>query len=75
MSDDLVIVRLILVFFNKIRSAGECNLVDILLNLLRRHSETVIDKCHRLLLGAYNDVNPGLVIKRCLELAHHLQLL
>ena len=44
MPDNLVLIRLILVFLNKIRRAGESDLVDVLLHLVRRHADTVVDK-------------------------------
>ena len=75
MTDDLILIRLVLVFFNKIRRAGESDLVDVLLHLVRRHADTVVDKCKRLFLRIDNDLNLRLVIIRQRVLAHHIQLL
>ena len=75
MTDNLVIVCLVFVFLDEIRRSGERDLVDILLYFVSRHSETVIGKGHRFLLGAYNHIDARLIIKRSFILAHHFKFL
>lgn len=44
MADDLIIIWFILIFFNKIRSAGEGDPIDIFFHLIRSHTDTIINK-------------------------------
>ena len=44
MTDDLIVIGLVLIFLNEISRAGKGDLVDVLLHLVRRHAESVIDK-------------------------------
>ena len=74
MSDDLILVGLILILGNKIRSAGKCDLVDIFLHLVRRHTDTVIGDFDRLFLGMDLYVDPRLKIIRQGIFPHHIQL-
>ncbi len=38
MTDDLVVVRLILIFFNEISRTRKCDLIDIFFDLVRSHA-------------------------------------
>ena len=44
MTDDLILICLVLIFLQEIRRTGKCNLIDILLNLSLRHTDTGIGK-------------------------------
>ena len=44
MTDDLILICLVLIFLQEIRRTGKCNLIDILLNLSLRHADTGIGK-------------------------------
>ena len=74
MADNLVVVGLILIFRDEIRSAGKSDLIDILLNLVRSHADAVIDEFQSLLLRIHDHGNPGLIVFRQGILAHHIQL-
>ena len=75
MSDNLVGIALVLIFFNKIGCAGESNLVDILFHLVRSHSQAVVGECQCLLLRIHHHVDTGLeAFGQCI-LTHHIQLL
>ena len=43
-TDDLIVVCFVFVFFNEICCAGKCDLVDVFLNLVCGHTKTIIDK-------------------------------
>ena len=73
-TDNLIRVTLVLIFLNEIRRTGKSNLVDILVNLFRRHSQTVVGKGQGLLLRVNDHVNPCLIILRQGVLAHHVKL-
>ena len=75
MTDDLVIRSFVLIFLDKIRGTGERDAVNILLHLVRRHAQSVIDHLDRLVLRAHNDLDLCLVIIRQGILSHHIQLL
>ena len=74
MSDDVILVRLILIFFKKCCRTGKCNLGDVLLHFLSGHTETGIDEFHGLLIRI--DKNPDRILElvRILIFSHHLQL-
>ena len=72
--DDLVFARLVLIFFKKISSAGKRDAVNVFLHLVRRHTESVIDKSNRFLLGIDEYLDLLLVIIRKRRLSHHVQL-
>ncbi len=74
-SDNLVIVGLVLVLLHEIRGAGKSDLVDVLVHLLGGHAQTIVMKGDGLGFGVYDHVNSGLVIHGELVLAHHVQLL
>ena len=44
MADDLIVIGLVLVFLQKIGSAGESDLVDVFFYLILCHAETVINE-------------------------------
>ena len=71
MSYNLILIRLILILFNKIRSAGKSDLVNIFFHFFRRHSKTVINKLQCLRFRIDNDLHLCLIILRQRILAHH----
>ena len=75
MSDNLVCVALVLVFFNEIRRAGECNLVDVFFHFVGGHAKTVILKGKGLFFRVDDYVNSRFVAFGKLVLSHHIQLL
>ena len=75
MTDNLILVGLILILLDKVRRAGKSDLIDILLHLVCSHTQTVIHKCQCFLLRAYNHVHSCLVILRQGVFPHHIQLL
>ena len=74
-ADDLIVVRLILVFIHEGFRTGEGNVVDILLHLIRGHAKSVIGNLNGLALGIQNHVNSCLPALRKLRFSHHFQLL
>ena len=73
MPDDLVLVGLVLVLSQEVRSAGECDLIDIFLHFLRRHAKTVVDEFQSLLIRVHHNLHLGLVLVRKTVLSHHIQ--
>ncbi len=73
MADDLVFIGFVLVFFKEIRSAGKCDLVDILFYLVRCHAKAVIcdRQCLFVRVHGYQDLR--LVIRRQGVFSHHVQ--
>ena len=57
MSDYLIVIGLILIFFDKIGRSGKGYLSDVLLDLSLIHTDTGIDELHRLLLGIHDDLD------------------
>ena len=74
-SDNLVCVALVLIFFNEIRRTGECNLVDVFFHFVGGHAKTVILKGKGLFFRVDNHVNSRFVAFGKLVLSHHIQLL
>ena len=74
MSDNLVFIGLVLILGNKVSRPGNSDLVDILLHLIRRHTDTVIRDPDRLFLRMDLHVNPRLKIIRQGVFPHHIQL-
>ena len=72
MSDDLVIVCFVFVFFNKVSCTGKCDLTDIFFNFICGHTKTVIDEFQGLFFWIDNDLDFLFIISRDLLLAHHL---
>ena len=75
MSDDLILIGLVLVLLDEIRRTGKSDLVDILLHLVRRHTDTVINKLERLLLRVHDHLNLRLITVGQGIFPHHVQLL
>ena len=75
MTDHIVLCRLILIFLQELGSAGESDLGDILLHLVRRHAKSVIDELQRLILRIHNYLDRRFIIIGKLILSHHIQLL
>ena len=73
-SDDLVLVCLILILLEEIRRAGESDLVDVFLYFFRSHTKAVIGNGDGLILRAnlYRDLSFE-TIRQCI-LTHHIQL-
>ena len=74
-SDDLIIVGLILILVDEVRRTGEGNLIDILLDLLCGHTDTVILEGDGLMLGIDDHIDSALIICRLRPLADEAQLL
>ena len=74
MTDDLVFVGLVFVFFKEIRSSGKRYLVDVLFHFFGGHADTVIDKCEGLLLGIRANGNAPFVVLGKLRLADQRKL-
>ncbi len=74
-SDDLVIVGLVLILLDEIRRTGEGDLVDVLFNLFLGHTDTVVAEGNGLLLRIHGHIHSALVILRLLPLADERQLL
>ena len=62
MTDDLILVRLILVLLNEIGRTGKCNLIDVFFHLISSHTNTIIDKLQGFLFRIDNNLNLTLVI-------------
>ena len=74
MADDLVLVGLVLVFLQEIRSTGEGDLVDVLLYFIRSHAQAGIYEFQGFFFGIYHDPDAVLKIVRVGIFAHQLQL-
>ena len=72
MADNLFLAGLVLVFFQEIRCAGECNLVDIFLHLVRGHAKAVVDKFQGLFFRVYYNLDLRLKVLRKLVFAHQV---
>ena len=75
MSDNLILIRLILVLVQEILSSGERNLVNIFLHLIRGHTDSVIDELNGLLVRIHANLNLILIILGQNRLSDQLQLL
>ena len=74
MTDDLILVGLVLIFLHKLCCAGESDLGNVLLYLIRCHTKTVIDKLHGFGFRIDDNLDLCLVIIGKLIFAHHLKL-
>ena len=72
---NLIRIALVLIFLNKIRSAGKSDLIDILLHFLRSHPKAVIRHSERFLLRINHHVYPGTISVRQRIFPNHIQLL
>ena len=75
MADDLIVICLILVLLDKVCRPGKSDLVDVLLDFLRRHTKSGIDEFERLFLRIDNDVDILLHTSGVFILSHHFQLI
>ena len=75
MTDNLILIGLVLIFFKEIRRSGESNLIDILFHFLRRHADTVVNEFQRLLFRIHKHPYLCLVVIRQGTFPHHLQFL
>ncbi len=73
MTDDLVIICLVLILRKEVRCAGESDVVDVLLDFIRGHTDAVIRKRHRLLLGIYTDIDARFVAFRIFKFTHRIE--
>ena len=73
-SDDLILIRLVLIFLQKLCRAGKSDIRDILYDLFRGHADTVIDKLQCLFLIIDQNVYLRLVAFRKLCLSDGIQL-
>ena len=74
MADNLVAFCFIFVFFNEIRCTGKSDLVDVLLNLLCCHTDTIVNNLDCLIFRADNHLNLWFEAVRQLILSHHVKL-
>ena len=74
MADDLIVACLVLVLRKEGLRAGEGDVVDILLDLVSRHADTVIGYCDGSVIGVHLNINPGLIIIRQGKISHHVEL-
>ena len=64
MADDLIVVRFVLILFNKIGCAGEGDLVDVFLHLIRCHTNTIINKFQGFLFRIHDNLDFRLIAVR-----------
>ena len=70
----LIVSCLVLVFLYEIGRTRECDLVDVFLNLIHSHTDTVIYNLDGLCCRIYNDIYPCLVsVGQCI-FTHHVEL-
>ena len=74
MANHLVVICLILIFFQEIRSSRKSNLRNIFFYFLSRHSKTRINEFQGFLFRIYNNFYLCLIFFRKRILSHHLQL-
>ena len=75
MTDDLIIVCLVLIFLYEIGGTGKSDLINVFLHLIGCHSQTVIDELKCLVLRIADYLNLWLVILGKSILSHHIKLL
>ena len=61
-TDDLILVCLILILLNEIGRTGKCDLIDVFFHFIRGHTNTIIDELQGLPFRIDNDLNLTLVI-------------
>ena len=74
MTDDLIVICLVLVFFDEVSSTGKCDLTDIFFDFVRSHTKTVIDEFQSLCIRIYDNLDLWSVILRKLVFTHHFKL-
>ena len=73
MSDNLILIRLILIFFDKIRSSRKSNLINIFFHFIGSHTDTIILKGQCLFLRIHNHLNFTLIVCGQAVFTHHVQ--
>ena len=74
MTDDLILIGLILIFLQKSGSAGESDLCNILLDFSLRHTKSGINKFQCFFFGINDHLDAVFVIIRVGIFSHNLQL-
>ena len=74
-TDDLILVALVLELGQEVGSTGESNLIDVLLYFIFGHTNTIIRDGKGLLLGIEDDMYFGLITCRDREFTHCIKLL
>ena len=74
MADDLILVGFVLVFFQEILDAGKCDLIDVFVDLVLGHTQTVVRDLDGLFIGVDGNLNLVIHILRSLVLSDQLQL-
>ncbi len=64
MTDDLIVIGLVLVFLQEIRRAGKGDLVDVFLHFVCRHTKSGIDEFQCFLLRVYDHADAVLMSLR-----------
>ena len=75
MTDDLIVICLVLIFLNEICCTGESNLVNVFFYFLCGHAKTCINEFQSLLLRVNNDTDVIFCIFRGSIFTHHFQFL
>ena len=75
MTDNLVLIGLVLVLLHKILYAGECNLVNVLVNLVLGHAKSIVCDLDGLVIWIHGHLDFVLQILRSFILSHEFQLL
>ena len=75
MTDDLVIIGLVLILLQEILRAGKGDLVDVLVHLVLSHAETIVCEADAFLVGADLYLDRILFSLRLAEIADQGQLL
>ena len=75
MTDNLILICLVLILCQEIRCAGKCNLVDILFHFICSHAKSVIDELQSLLIRVHQNLYLRFIFLRKCILTHHIQLL
>ena len=74
MPDNLILIGLILILVHEILNTGKSDLIDVLINLLLRHTKAVIGNSNGLVSGVHRHLNLVFHILRFLILPHQLKL-
>ena len=75
MADHIIFRRLVLILFQELCSAGECDLGNIFLYLVSRHSDAIVCELQRLFFWIYLNLDAGLIDIPKLVFTHHIQFL
>ena len=74
MADNLIVIRFILIFFQKVVCAGKCDLVNVFFYLVCGHAQPVVGEGNGFGVRIHLNFHFWLVIVRKFVLAHHIQL-